>query len=54
MKFIHQYDENSPLIEVTLHKDSDLSEVFEAFAGFLRAAGYVFDGNLEIINEESN
>jgi Tat protein secretion system quality control protein TatD with DNase activity len=40
MKFLHQYDKNSPLIEVTLHSDSGIEEVIESFKQFLIAVGF--------------
>lgn len=32
----------------------DLSEVIEQFSRFLLACGFVFEGELEIVKEESN
>lgn len=37
-----------------LSADSSLEEVLEEFALFLKGAGYNFDGELNIINEEKN
>lgn len=45
LKFQYQFDESHPLIEVTMPSDSALPEVFEAFQGFLQAAGYSFKDN---------
>lgn len=39
-KFIYQYDEQNPLIEVSISKDSTWSEAIEAFESFLKASGY--------------
>lgn len=54
MKFTYQFDENSRLVEVTLSPEASLSEVLESFEGFLFAAGYRFDGNLDFYAEEES
>lgn len=53
MKFTYQYNENAPLIEVTMASDTTLVEAIENFEAFLRASGYVFDGVLDITEEEN-
>jgi len=53
MKWTHQYDSASPRIEMEVDKDATLPEISAAFEIFLRAAGYVIDGHLEIIDEET-
>lgn len=49
--FIYQYDENSPRISINLPCPT-LSEAIEQFESFLRAAGYSFDGMLDIHEKE--
>lgn len=44
IKFTSQYQDNAPLVEITLNSDSTLGEVLEAFQGFLEATGYSFKG----------
>ena len=51
MKFTYQFDENSPKVEITLSPESTLTDALEAFESFLRAAGYGFDGVVDIVNE---
>ncbi len=53
IKFTSQYENNAPLVEVTLHSDSSLGEVLQAFQGFLEASGYSFDGIIDVINDEA-
>lgn len=53
MKLIYQYDENSPKIKVTLSSDASLSDVLETFQSFLVASGYVIDGTIDIVPNES-
>lgn len=55
-KFIHKfYDWNSKQVshevEVTTY-DVTLTEIIQAFEDYLRGCGFVFDGNLTIINDE--
>lgn len=52
MKFIYQDSKYSPKVEVTIQNDATLSEVLVAFEHFLKAATYVFDGELDIVDEE--
>ena len=52
MKFIHQYDDNDALVEMTAPKDASLEEALDAFERFLRACTYVFDGHIVIDPEE--
>ena len=51
MKFIYQYDDNSPLIQMELQRNATLKEVLEAFEDFLRGCGYYFQGELDIADE---
>lgn len=51
MKFTYQYDDVSPLVEVTISPQSTLLETLEAFEGFLKAAGYHFDGELDFVQD---
>lgn len=48
MEFFYQYKEGDGSIAMTLPPDASLAEAIEGFETFLRAAGYVFDGQLEI------
>ena len=52
MKFTYQFDEKSPLVEVTLDSSSTLGEIFTSFEGFLKASGYAFDGDIDIVVAE--
>jgi len=50
--FEYQFDRFSPKITFQLDPSSTLSEVLESFESFLRASGYVFDGMIDIIENE--
>lgn len=52
MKFEYQYNEGGPKIIVDLHRDATLTEALEGFKAFLLAAGYIFEGDVEIVNDE--
>ena len=52
IKFTSQYQDNTPLVEVTINSDSTVGEVLEAFQGFLTASGYVINGVIDVINAE--
>lgn len=54
IKFEYQYDENSPKITVELHPDTSLPDLIQSFQDFLKGAGYVFDGELDFTEEETN
>ncbi len=41
-------------LEMTLPHDSDLDSMLEGFELFLRGCGYIFDGKIEIVEEETN
>jgi len=47
---IEQY--NHTITHEVPHNDVDLDEVLQMIEGLLKATGYVFSGNLEIVNEE--
>lgn len=51
--FTYQFDEKSPKVTVELSPESDLGEVLEQFEAFLKAAGYSFNGQVDIV-EDSN
>ncbi len=53
MEFFYQFSKDAPAISVRLSPGSDLSEVLTSFEGFLRAAGYVFTGEVDIIREQT-
>jgi hypothetical protein len=40
-------------VSIELNQDAYIEDVLEAFTRFLRAVGYHFDGNVEIVAEES-
>lgn len=50
MEFFYQYKEGDGSIAMTLPPDATLEEALEGFETFLRAAGYVFDGQIDIID----
>lgn len=52
LKFEYQFDENMPKVTLEMSPESDLPEVLEAFQSFLLGAGYVFNGHIEILEEE--
>lgn len=54
IKFEYQFDKTSPKVVVKLSAESTLDVVLMQFEGFLRAAGYSFDGELDFIKEEAN
>lgn len=51
MKFSYQYDDDSPLVEVTLPSDLVLGEILEQFQGFLYAAGFRPNGIIDVVEE---
>jgi hypothetical protein len=52
-KFVYQYSPSHPKVVIELHRDSTLhDDVLPAFEGFLKAAGYVFDGEIVIAGGE--
>ena len=53
MEFFYQFDKDHPAISVRLSPSSDLSEVLVNFEAFLRAAGYCFPGEVDIIRDEA-
>ncbi len=52
MEFFYQFGKDHPAISVRLSPSSDLGEVLTSFEGFLRAAGYSFTGEVDIIPDE--
>lgn len=53
MRFTYQYDKDSPKVTMTIKgPDTTLAEVIEQFEGFLKAAGYSFDGQLDFTEEQ--
>ena len=52
MEFFYQFDDGHPAIKVTLSPHTPLGEIFETFEGFLRAAGYHFDGLIDLVEPE--
>ena len=39
-------------IEITISEEASLDEMLDAYAQFLRACGYTFDGRLEVVDDE--
>ena len=52
MEFYFQFDAAHPAISIRLAPDSDLSVVLETFEAFLKAAGYNFRGQVNVITVE--
>jgi hypothetical protein len=52
MVFTYQFEEGSPVTEISLSSQSCLSEVFESFENFLRGSGYFFDGRIDTVQDE--
>lgn len=50
-KFVRVSDDGSKTISVT--RAMVLSEVIEEFESFLRGCGFVFDGHIEIVDDEN-
>lgn len=48
-KLEYQYEEGDPKIVMELHRDTTLPQALVAFEQFLRAAGYSFDGTVDIV-----
>lgn len=48
MEFTYQFSDKEPKVTMLLSPDSDLNEVLECFEKFLFAAGYSFEGRIEI------
>jgi len=51
IKFTYQFEDKSPLVEMTLYSESTLGEVLENFEQFLKASGYSFTGTVDIIDQ---
>lgn len=54
IKFESQYDESYPKVTIELHSDSTLQDVVKAFEDFIKAAGYSYEGRLDIVRDEVN
>ena len=52
MEFYFNYDGQHPAVSFRLSPDSALPVVLETFEAFLRAAGYTFPGQVNIITVE--
>jgi hypothetical protein len=52
IKFESQYNDASCKVQMDLSSDATLSEVLEAFESFLKATGYVFSGQIDIVENE--
>lgn len=53
IEFFYQYDDRHPAVSIKLQPDADLTELFETFEGFLRAAGYHFTGTIDLVDNSS-
>lgn len=53
MQFIYQFEPNAPKVTMEISPESSLPDVLEAFESFLRAAGYSFEGTLDIVELEN-
>ena len=53
VKFTHNTG-NGGQVSVTLEDGANLSEVIERFEGFLKACGFVFEGELDFVKEEKD
>lgn len=53
MEFYYQFDAQHPALSIRLAPDSQLSTVLESFEAFLRAAGYNFNGQVDIVTIEA-
>lgn len=52
MEFYYQFDVARPVISVRLSPETPLPDVLGAFEMFLKAAGYNFPGQVDIITTE--
>ena len=54
-EYVHGFSttHHTKKIEFTVEDDSDLEEMCDAFEHFLKACGYHFDGNVDIVPEHS-
>lgn len=48
MEFFYQFQEGDGSVSITLPSDASLDEVLDGFETFLLAAGYAFNGHIEI------
>lgn len=48
MEFFYQFRDGDGSVKITLPADASLEEALEGFETFLLAAGYSFDGQVEI------
>lgn len=51
IKFESQYDGKGPRVLFEIPDDSTLGEMVVAFEAFLKASGYEFNGQLDIVDE---
>ena len=47
-------DQITPGVEMTLSGEADVSQILSCFEGFLKASGYVIDGELQIVAPRTN
>lgn len=53
MEFIYQFSDVDPRVSVRISPQATLDEAIQSFEGFLKAAGYIFDGELIIESKET-
>ncbi len=52
MEFFYQFSDRHPAVSIRLSPETALPEVLESFEQFLRGAGYHFNGDIEIVENE--
>ena len=55
-KFVYENDYEGQLstkVEFTIPSDASLDDILEEFQNYLKATGFVFDGNVDIVPEDS-
>ena len=55
-KFIYENDYEQQLntkVEFSIPSDADLTDMLEEFQNYLKAIGFCFDGNVDIVPEHS-
>jgi hypothetical protein len=47
----NKFDKTNVIIELP-HNEQSIDDLLEAFEEFMRGCGFVFDGHLEVVDEE--
>lgn len=51
-EWVNPYNDQEPRkVVIEVGQDADLTEMLEAFESYLKAVGYYFDGNVDIVPE---